>query len=200
MRIVLVRHGKPATVRTTPICGHDIGQWVRQYNEVGITTDLSPPKVVRDLASSARYVVASDLARARESATWLARPMDVRLDPEMREAALPESLGIPIRLPPGAWVVIARVVWWLNWCEADESISMTRQRAGRVADRLAAFAKEHSCVMQSDMACSIGSWPASCFDVVGMGRSSCLTRTGRRLSSISKRLQAIETATGQACA
>jgi hypothetical protein len=57
MRIVLVRHGKPHAVSTAPITGRDIGQWVRHYNEMGITRELTPPAIARELASSARCVM-----------------------------------------------------------------------------------------------------------------------------------------------
>jgi len=147
MRIVLVRHGKPDAVSVAPIAGHDIGRWVRHYNDAGITRELAPPAVACGLASSAGCVLASSLRRARESAAWLAASKEVRIDPELREAALPESLAVPIRLSPGTWVVAARMAWWLNWCESDETIAMARQRAVRVADRLGALAAEHGSVM-----------------------------------------------------
>jgi len=120
---------------------------VRHYNHVGITRALAPAASLHELAASARCVVSSDLPRARESAAWLAASRDVRVDPELREAALPESLGISIRLSPGTWVVLARLAWWLNWRESEESIALTRQRAGRVADRLEALAAEYGFVM-----------------------------------------------------
>ena len=147
MRIVLVRHGKPDAVRTAAITGLDIGQWVRHYNEVGITREFAPPALARQLASAARCMIASDLPRAMESAAWLAASRDVRVDRELREAGLPESLHISIRMSPGAWVVLARVAWWLNWCQSEETIAMTRQRAGRVADRLGVLAAEHGSVL-----------------------------------------------------
>jgi broad specificity phosphatase PhoE len=147
MRIFLVRHGKPDTVSEEPIAGHDVGRWVRRYNEAGITKALAPPAAVCDLATAAGCVLVSDLRRARESAAWLAASRDVRVDPELREAALPESLSISTRLSPGTWVAVARVAWWLNWCESDEPIAMTRQRADRVAGRLEALAAEHGSVM-----------------------------------------------------
>ena len=147
LRIVLVRHGKPGAVSVAPIAGHDIGRWVRHYNETGITRELAPPSDLCDLATSAGCVLVSDLRRATESAAWLAASRDVQVDPELREAALPESLPISKRLSPGTWVVLARVAWWLNWCESDEPIAIFRQRADRVADRLGALAAEHGSVM-----------------------------------------------------
>jgi broad specificity phosphatase PhoE len=110
MQIALVRHGKPCGVDAAPISGHDIGRWVRHYNGAGITRELAPPAIVRELASSAPCVIASDFRRARESAEWLAASTDVRLDPELREAVLPESIGISTRLSPGA-----RGWSWLEW-------------------------------------------------------------------------------------
>jgi len=147
MRIVLVRHGKAGAISRRPIDGRDIGRWVRRYNDAGISRELPPPAAVRNLASSAGYVLASSLRRARESAAWLAASKEVCLDPELREAALPESMAVSIRLSPGVWVALARVAWWLNWCDSDETIAMARQRAGRVADRLAALAAEYGSVI-----------------------------------------------------
>jgi broad specificity phosphatase PhoE len=147
MRIVLVRHGKPDGVRADSISGYDIGRWLRQYDDAGISRELAPPPSVRELATSAGCVLVSGLRRAMESAAWLAGSKDVRVDPELREAALPESLAISIRLSPRVWVVLARVAWWVDWCESHETITMTRQRADRVADRLCALAAEHGSVM-----------------------------------------------------
>jgi broad specificity phosphatase PhoE len=146
MPIILVRHGKPRDVGRTSISGKEIGGWLRAYAETGITTKVAPPAAVRDLASSARFVVASDIQRALESAAWLAEK-DIHVDPDLREAALPESLGVSLRLPPGMWIVLARVAWWVNWAESEETIAGARQRAVRVADVLTARATEYGSVM-----------------------------------------------------
>jgi broad specificity phosphatase PhoE len=147
MRVVLIRHGKPGAVDAAPIRGHDIGRWVRQYDDAGITNELPPPAVACELVSSAGCVLVSHLPRARQSAAWLAASKEVRVDPELREAALPVSLASSIRLSPEVWVVVARVAWWFNWRTSDETIAMARQRASRMADRLAALALEHGSVV-----------------------------------------------------
>ena len=147
MRIVLVRHGKPGVVSRDSIAGRDIGRWVRHYNDAGISRELAPPAALRDLASSAGCLLTSSLRRARESAAWLSASKEVRVDPELREAALPDSLAVSIRLSPRVWVPLARVAWWLNWCDSDETIGATRQRARRVADRLGALAAEYGSVV-----------------------------------------------------
>jgi broad specificity phosphatase PhoE len=58
-----------------------------------------------------------------------------------------DDAGISRELAPRVWVPLARVAWWLNWCDSDETIATTRQRAGRVADRLGALAAEYGSVM-----------------------------------------------------
>ena len=147
MEIFLVRHGRPAALTSAPIFGHEVGQWVRRYNEVGIARDLGPPEPVRRLVSSAPCVVASDLRRSIESAAWLASPHEVRIDADFREAGLPDSIGVPVRMPPGVWVVIARLAWWLNCCASSETIDAARLRANRATDRLCTLAGEHGVVL-----------------------------------------------------
>jgi broad specificity phosphatase PhoE len=147
MEIVLVRHGKPASVPSDSIAGHEIGHWVRRYNDAGISREFPPPSSVQRLVASTGCVVASDLRRSVESADWLAAQREVRVDPDLREATLPESMGVAVRMPPGVWVVLARVAWWLNCGRATESIAATRDRASRVADRLCALAAAKAVVV-----------------------------------------------------
>jgi broad specificity phosphatase PhoE len=147
MEIVLVRHGRPAALPAAPIAGHDLGRWVRGYNEIGITKEHAPPEPVRRLVSSAGCVVASDVRRSIESAAWLASSRHVRIDADLREAVLPESMGVSFRMSPRAWLVVARVAWWLNWCRSSETVEATRRRAKQATDRLCALAVEHGVVL-----------------------------------------------------
>jgi broad specificity phosphatase PhoE len=146
MKIILVRHGRPASLERSPISGRDLGLWVTRYNELGIARDVPPPESVVRLVATARCVVASDLRRSIESARWLTSSSDVRIDPGLREAALPESLRVSVRMPPGLWVVLARIAWWLRWCHSEETVDAVQQRAVRAADRLCALAGEHGSV------------------------------------------------------
>lgn len=114
MRIVLVRHGKPIGIDVRPISGRDFGRWVRHYDDSGITRDLVPPATVCAAAAVAGCVLVSDRVRARESVAQLVAAERITVEPELREAALPESLPFATRLSPGAWVVLARVAWWLD--------------------------------------------------------------------------------------
>ena len=147
MEIVLARHGKPIWSDTTSIAGHEVGEWVRRYDRAGITREVAPPERVRRLALSVGCVAASDLRRSIESAAWLVSADNVRIEPELREACLPESIGVSIRLPPGVWVALARAAWWLDWCRSPETVATTRERAGRAAGRLSALAREYGSVL-----------------------------------------------------
>lgn len=147
MGIVLVRHGKPDGASATPISGRAIGEWVRRYDAAGVSRLFEPPARARGLAAASACFVASDLPRARQSAEWLAGTRGIIVDAELREAVLPESLGASLKLPPGVWIVLARLAWFLNCGDASETVAETRARAVRAADRLAALASEHECVV-----------------------------------------------------
>jgi broad specificity phosphatase PhoE len=145
MEIVLVRHGRPAALAGTSVSGRDLGTWLARFNQAGLAEAVAPPLKVQALVKSAGCVLASDVARSIESAKLLASG-SVRIDSDLREAALPSSMGVAIRLPAAAWVVIARMAWWLNWCRSEEPIAAARARARRAADRLCALASQHGTV------------------------------------------------------
>ena len=143
--IVLARHGRPLVRHVRSIAGRELGGWVRHYNECGIDRDTSPPDALRRLAASAGRVLSSDLPRSTESAACLSESAIV--DPRLREAGLPDRISLPLRLPPGICVILARVAWWLDWSESPETIEDARQRAGRATDRLCELADEHGSVL-----------------------------------------------------
>ena len=138
MEIVLVRHGRPSPLAGRMVSGRKVGDWVAGYNAAGLAETVAPPRAVQELVKSAGCVLASDLLRSLESARLLA-PTGVRIDADLREAVLPSSMGVSVRLPASVWVVIARVAWWLNCRRSEEPIAAARARARRVADRLCAL-------------------------------------------------------------
>jgi broad specificity phosphatase PhoE len=146
-QIVLIRHGRPAGASAAPISGRELGQWVTHYNGLGIDRGCPPPDSLFPLVASAGCVTASDLRRAQESAEWLRSPATVRIDSELREALLPDSLPWSLRMHPGVWVVLARLGWWFNWCASEESVDAARRRARQAADRLCALAREHASIV-----------------------------------------------------
>jgi len=145
MEIVLVRHGRPARLARAMVSGCELGEWGARFNETGLSESVRPPLAVQELVKSVNCVVASDLARSIESARLLTST-DVTIDPELREAALPSSMGVSLRLPAGVWVVVARIAWWLNCRQSDEPVEATRARAARAADRLCALATRYQTI------------------------------------------------------
>jgi hypothetical protein len=143
MEIILARHGRPMVRDTAAIAGQELGAWVRRHDQTDISRDIPPPERMRRLALSSGRVVASDLPQSIESAMRVAN--DVQIEPELREAGLP-GVGLSVRLPPAAWVAIARIAWWLNCCSL-EPVSATRDRASRATDRLCAIAGEYHTVL-----------------------------------------------------
>jgi broad specificity phosphatase PhoE len=147
MLIALARHGRPIVPSVTPISGRDLGEWLRRYNDAGVARSVAPPPSLRRLAASSRCVLASDSRRSIESAAWLVPRRDVRIEADLREAGLPETIEMSMRMSPRAWVAIARVLWWLNLGAAPETIGMVRRRAVKMAERLCALADEHDAVL-----------------------------------------------------
>lgn len=146
-RIVLVRHGRPdlAGDLRRAMSGRDIGRWYRAYDAAGIVDHPGPSAALRATAEdSACCVVASDARRARESAARLIAPERVRIEPLLREVGFPDAIPVGLRLPPGAWVLIARGLQELRRRTADaEGVHATRARAALAVDRLAGLAGEH---------------------------------------------------------
>jgi broad specificity phosphatase PhoE len=143
--VVLARHGRPRIGDVSPITGRELGVWLRHYDACGIDRDIPPPDALRQLAASAGRVLSSDLRRSIESASCLSGR--AAIDPQLREAGLPDRIGIPIRLHPGICVALARVAWWLDWSTSAETVGEARQRADRATDRLCQLAYEHRSVL-----------------------------------------------------
>jgi hypothetical protein len=149
VRIVLARHGRPdlpADLQRA-ISGRDIGRWYRRYDAAGLVDGSEPPVRLRETAAAAGCLVASDVRRALESAARLTAPARVRVEPLLQEVGFPESLGIPIRLPPGVWVLIARATQMLRCCQGEETVPATRARAATAARILSGLADEHRTVV-----------------------------------------------------
>ena len=126
-----------------PISGREIGRWYRGYDASGIVDAVEPPACLRAAAAAAGCVVASDSRRALETAARLGVTDKVRVEPALREVGFPESLALPVRLSPVAWVLIARAMQMLRCCECDEAVPATRARAAIAVETLSQLADDH---------------------------------------------------------
>src|SRR6187397_2711996 len=71
MRIVLVRHGRPAMGRSRWIGHAAFARFIDDYQAAGIDGGTPPPGDLKDLVARAKRVFASDLQRSIESAKVL---------------------------------------------------------------------------------------------------------------------------------
>src|SRR6266496_1795907 len=98
MEIILVRHGRPAPLDAGWISGGELGELTRRYNAVGLDRTLAPPDDLLTQARACGCVLASDLPRSLESAAWLTSEASVLVERDLREAGLPDTTPIPLRL------------------------------------------------------------------------------------------------------
>lgn len=145
MKIVLMRHGEPASRPAAWIAGHQFGDWVRSFEQGGIKEAMLIPDEVRRLASTIRLVIASDALRATQSAARLARK--TLIDPDLREARLVESFRTSLHAPASLWLGVARVAWWLDLAPSEEPIAAARTRAHRATDNLISLVRKHRSVL-----------------------------------------------------
>ncbi len=140
MSITLIRHGRPTfwnEFRAEELVYGRQGLALRaSYDASGIDPSFPPPPDVRARAEAAHAAFVSDLRRARESADILGLGQRAVSDPLFREAALPANILPWLRLPAGAWLVVARTAWFLGCSRNCESVRAVKARAACAAERL----------------------------------------------------------------
>jgi broad specificity phosphatase PhoE len=147
--IVLARHGEPALSRRIRLTSDGYRRWWAAYEDGGILADQVPPSGLLDLARDADVIYASTRKRAVETADAVVQGKHFVRDPMFVEAPLPPpSLPSFIKLKPSTWGFLARFVWWFfAHHEGQETRDQALKRAGEVADRLIATAKDGSTVL-----------------------------------------------------
>lgn len=136
VRIILVRHGRPAWDFQTPICGRDFGEWRRGEDHAPLDPGSRPSPALERLIESATCVFTSPLRRSRESAALLAAGVSPVVAPEFREADLPSGFRSGLRLRPELWGLLARTAWFCGWSTGVDNFRMVRERAANAAKLL----------------------------------------------------------------
>src|SRR5512143_1796832 len=145
--IILVRHGRSALPTRKSIASTGLRSLARRYDEAGIRRTPAPTAELRRQAAAAGIIVCSDTRRAVESARALDRTRDPLTDRVFREAGLPLVSPLPLRLSFDAWVIIARVAWFLGWSAGGESVAAARRRASKAVRRLTRLSSKHRSVL-----------------------------------------------------
>lgn len=147
MEIVVLRHGRPRIDQYQRLTSAGFGQWVSAYNDAGLDAGNVPPQNAIKEAKNCAFVVCSNLRRSSESADALGVERIDVAEPVFREMDMPYVSGRCMRLSPGAWAVIFRLIWAVGYSANAESFREARERAHRCAERLAALASEHDRVL-----------------------------------------------------
>lgn len=137
MKIILMRHGKPALKSCPAMASSAMARWIADYDRSGIGTDAPASEAiaaVRDIGLAAT----STAPRALTSLATLGIAPAIR-DSVFWGAALP-VVSVPLlRLSPFYWALVFRLLWFCGLAKEPESYAQAKERAHQAADRLAAL-------------------------------------------------------------
>ncbi len=148
MKIVVMRHGKPAVALRQRINAGQLGTWIEAYTLSGVSTFMPPREAFR-AARESNIIVTSDLARSIGSAKIL-YPDGKQIISErlFREATWPFAMVPLLRFRPYAWAALFRVLWFFGYQKnCPEPVTALKQRASLAADRLISLAQSHESVL-----------------------------------------------------
>ena len=146
MRIILIRHGKPAMPTFRPVTASDFGRWIQAYNHANLCDQSLPTAELYGLAADCNLVICSHLTRSVESAKKLGKEIH-RSDVIFREMELPWGNFPAIKLSPNLWSVIFRILWFFGFSKNSESCAAAKIRARTAALELATLAQESGTVL-----------------------------------------------------
>jgi broad specificity phosphatase PhoE len=136
MRIILIRHGRPA-IPTAPRTSHrEFRTYIDDYEQAGLDPDSVPPDELQDLVGELTAVFTSGRKRSDDSAKVLAPNAELIADPLFDEAPL-ASPRIPIlKMKVPKWAVVARILWHAGYHPEIENYRKAKHRAAQAADIL----------------------------------------------------------------
>lgn len=142
VRIILIRHGRPA-IETNPRTSHrGFRSYIDAYEAAGLDPESAPPEELQDLVKELDSVFTSGRPRAHDSARALAPQAELIADPLFVEAPL-ASPRIPLlRMKVPKWAVVARILWHAGYHPEIENYRRAKHRAAQAADILMDRARE----------------------------------------------------------
>lgn len=138
MEISLIRHGRSLLSENDRITINDFRSWIEKYDSSGVNEEAAYPPETIKRAADAKVVITSDLKRSVESARLLNPEAKIISDPLFRETELPvcSTELFQLRLRPGIWAVILRLVWFSGYSRKCESLKEAKLRAEKAAKKL----------------------------------------------------------------
>ena len=138
MKIILMRHGKPALKDFTAMASAAMAPWIADYDRSEIGTN-APTSEAMAAVRNIGLAATSTAPRALTSLAALGIAPTIK-DSVFCEAALP-VVSVPfLRLSPFSWALVFRLLWLFRLARGPESYTQAKQRAHQASDRLAALA------------------------------------------------------------
>ncbi len=141
MRIVLIRHGRPAMGRSRWIGHAAFARFIDDYQAAGLDGAHPPPPELVEMVKGARRIFCSELQRSIESARMLLPGAELVSSPVFTESPLASPPLPALRMKAPAWAVVARIAWHGGFKPGIESYGQSKQRARKALDMLIAEAE-----------------------------------------------------------
>lgn len=142
LRIILVRHGRPAISTNQRTSHHGFRDYIDAYEAAGLDPESAPPEELQDLVKGLTAVFTSHRPRSQDSARAIAPHAELIADPLFEEAPL-ASPRIPlVKLGVPAWAVMSRILWHAGYHPEIENYRRAKQRAKAACDILIFKAQE----------------------------------------------------------
>ncbi len=143
LRIILVRHGKPAIESSPKFCHNGFRRYIDEYQEAGLDPASAPPEELIDLVKGLNAVHTSESPRSTDSGRTLLPQAELIADPLFAEAPLasPRIPLLKMRMP--IWAVMARIMWHAGYHPEIENYRRAKIRAQQAADILLDRAKSN---------------------------------------------------------
>lgn len=142
LRIILVRHGRPAISTDHTTCHSGFSAYIDAYEAAGLDPASAPPEELQELARELSAVFTSSRPRSQESAKAIAPHAELIPDTLFEEAPLAPPRIPLIKLGVPAWAVMSRILWHAGYHPEIENYRRTKQRAKAAADILTFKAQE----------------------------------------------------------
>jgi broad specificity phosphatase PhoE len=144
LRIILVRHGKPAIEIAPRTSHHGFRRYIDDYEEAGLDPKSAPPEEVLDLVKGLNACYTSQSPRAQDSARTLLPEAEMIADPLFSEAPLAAPKIPLLKMKVPVWAVMARLLWHAGYHPEIENYRRAKARAAAAADILQSRAVQNN--------------------------------------------------------
>jgi broad specificity phosphatase PhoE len=136
LRVILVRHGRPAIPLRLRTCHRGFRRYIDDYQDAGLDPKSAPPEELMDLVKGLNAVFTSGSPRAQDSARTLLPEAEIIADPLFGEAPLAAPRIPLVKMKVPVWAVMARIMWHAGYHPEIEDYRRAKVRATSAADIL----------------------------------------------------------------